>query len=139
MTPPRRRLLWLLVPVGLVATGGAYYWLRPPPPELPNIDSISVDPAVARAIEAARAGVGAEPESAKAWGELGLVLFAHGLYQPSLPCFEAAERLDPADPQWPYYQGLVHVLGDEARALEHFDRAVERAGSQVSPRVRRAE
>jgi tetratricopeptide (TPR) repeat protein len=140
-SPPHRlrRRFWVLALAGAVAAGGVYWGLRPRPPEPPAVDTDGLDPEVASAIETARAGVRSAPRSARAWGDLGILLFAHALDPPSLPCFAEAERLDPSDPRWPYYQGLIHLLDRPDRALEYLDRAVERAGRQVAPRVRRAE
>jgi tetratricopeptide (TPR) repeat protein len=141
MTPNRRSrfflfgLLVLLVVIGVVI----YLWPRDRSKVPPTIDSAGLDPAVAQAIQKARDAVVSQPRPAATWGELGMVLFAHAMYPESLPCFEEAERLDPADPHWPYYQALVHVLGDQEQALACLNRAVDRAGGEVSPRARRGE
>jgi tetratricopeptide (TPR) repeat protein len=121
------------------AAVAAYYWTRPKPLEPPTIETAGFDADVVKAIETARDQVQAEPDSPRAWGDLGAVLFAHDLYPESLPCFEQAERLDPKDARWPYFQGLVHMLAQSDRALPCLDRAIERAGGEVAPRVRRAE
>jgi tetratricopeptide (TPR) repeat protein len=141
MTTSRRLriLIVFLVVVGLAAAAVGYYWSRPQAPEPPTIETAGFDASVARAIETAREKVRTEPGSATAWGELGSVLFAHDLYPESLPCFEQAERLDPHDARWPYFQGLVHMLAQSLdQALACLERAIERS-REVSPRVRRAE
>jgi len=128
-------LLVLLAAVG----AGWYLWPRERSNEPPAINTAGLDPAVAQAVQKAHDAVASQPRSAGTWGELGMILFAHAMYAESLPCFEEAERLDRADAHWPYYQALVHVLGDQERALDCLNRAVDRAGGEVAPRARRGE
>ncbi len=133
---------WRIVVAGLalaLAGGGAYFAFRPRSIEPPAIDTSSLDPVVAKAIDAARAGVRAEPKSARKWGELGTVLFAQTMYPEAGTCFAEAERLDPRDARWPYLQAIGVMQDDPTRALAHLDRAIERAGAEIAPRLRRAE
>ncbi len=135
----RRKLVWLVVLGAAVAAvaAGAYLLRRPPPP--PTIDLAGLDPEVASAISAARQGVEEHPRSAAAWGRLGMVLFAHDLHAESLPCLEQAERLDPSDARWPYYQGLILLLTRREASLAPLRRAADRSGKEVAPRLRLAE
>src|SRR5438045_4087886 len=74
-------------------------------PTPPLVDLTGVDPAVQRAVTAARAAVLEHPDSAEAWGKLGMVLIGHGLpVEASNACLAEAERLDPRQPRWPYLQ-----------------------------------
>jgi tetratricopeptide (TPR) repeat protein len=100
-------------------------------PEPPSLDQITdADPAVVKAVEAARAAVQQSPRSAQAWGRLGMVLSAHEFVAEAMTCFVHAEQLDPREPRWLYYQGIGLSLaqGDQEAAIAKFQRAVERLG-----------
>jgi tetratricopeptide (TPR) repeat protein len=122
-----------------VAVGGYYAYCEWQLPKVPAITSDGLDPEVVEVIDKARRGVEAEPRSADAWGELGLVLFAHAMYPEATPCFEQAEAIDAEDARWPYYLALIHILGDREKAFPALDRAVQKAGANFAPRLRRAE
>src|SRR5262249_61451661 len=90
--------------------------------------------------EAARAAVRRAPQSAAAWGRLGMLLAAHGFYPESVACFAQAQQLDPGEVRWPYFQGVALALTDPDAALPHLRRAVELAGPAAdAPRLRLAE
>jgi tetratricopeptide (TPR) repeat protein len=115
-------------------------WLKskPPPPPLPDL--VGVDPEVAEAIIQARRDVIASPTSARAWGELGMVLRAHDFEDEAMDCFRQAERLDPRDPRWPYLRGLTLVLTDPDSGIPCLERTVERCRDDpIAPRLRLAE
>lgn len=122
---------WLLV-VFLVligVAGGALYYhrTRPVPSVPPGEDLAGLEPAVREAIDAARRGVLAEPRSADAWGKLGETFLANELDTLSGPCFAEAERLDPDEGRWPYFQGGTLInQGESNAALPYLRRAVER-------------
>jgi tetratricopeptide (TPR) repeat protein len=104
------------------------------------VDLSDADPEVAELVEQARQKVVEGPESAQAWGRLGMVLRAHGLADESSFCFLQAERLDSREPRWPYYRGLTLVLTEPAEGLACLRRAVERLGDgPLEPRFRLAE
>ena len=86
-------------------------------PEPPRIDLANVDPAVRAAIESAQAAVGRSPRSEDAWGRLGMVLAAHTFYAEAITCFAQAERLDPGEKSWPYFQGVLLTFSDGHAAL----------------------
>src|SRR5437762_728489 len=106
----RRRRRRYLLPVtavilvgALIAALGVWWSRRANPPVPPMVDLTGVDPAVCRAVEAARTAVLQSPKSADAWGKLGMVLMCHGLpVEASKACLVQAERLDPRQPRWPY-------------------------------------
>jgi tetratricopeptide (TPR) repeat protein len=75
----------------------------PPVPVIP-VDGLDVD--VKDAIVKARDQAVAQPKSAQASGNLGMVLEAHTLYQPAVPVYQRAVRLDPKDFAWRYYLAL---------------------------------
>lgn len=113
----------------LVAVGGAaicWAWSRHAAvPALPVINTQGVDPAVQRAVEAARAAVLRNPDSAEAWGKLGMILQSHGLpVEASNACFAQAERLDPRQPRWPYLQASLLLTTDPEAALVKLQRTV---------------
>lgn len=109
----------------------------------PAVRTDGLDPAVARAIEAARQDVLRSPRSAGAWGRLGTVLLAHELPAEANACLAQAERLDPREPRWPYLQSLSLVSGRPDEAAAKLRRAVELAGDAKdapdAPRLRLAE
>jgi tetratricopeptide (TPR) repeat protein len=75
----------------------------PPVPLIP-VDGLDAD--VRTAIVKARDQAVAQPKSAQASGSLGMVLEAHTLYQPAVPVYQRAVRLDPKDFAWRYYLAL---------------------------------
>ncbi len=135
----RHRLL--LLTASLVVTGAALAagWLLWRTPEPPNVDLAGAEPALADAIDAARADVRAAPRSAAAWGKLGMVLRAHDFGTEANACFAQAQRLDPDDPRWPYLRALTLALADRDAAIPLLERAAERSGRNTAPRLRLAE
>src|SRR5262245_6998529 len=99
----RRRRLALFLAAAVIGRG-VVGWLgwRGTAAAPPEVDLAGAEPAVARAVEAARAEVLRAPRSAAAWGRLGMVLRAHDYGAEANECFAQAERLDAADPHWPY-------------------------------------
>ena len=75
----------------------------PPVPVIP-VDGLDAD--VKSAILKARDEAVAQPKSAQASGNLGMVLEAHTLYQQAVPAYQRAVRLDPKDFAWRYYLAL---------------------------------
>ncbi len=130
---PRSRRRRVLLGAGLLGAlllaGGVWFTRRPPPPpEPPNVSLTDVDPEVAEAIEEARKGVLKAPRSARAWGRLGMVLAIHEFHAEALPAFAEAERLDPRDPRWPFFQGKSLQLSDPELAIPKLRRAAELSG-----------
>jgi tetratricopeptide (TPR) repeat protein len=106
----------------------------------PSIDQSGVDPAVLRLVTAARSAVVDTPHSAEAWGRLGKILLAHGLSDEALPCFAEAERLDPRQPRWPFYQGTILSQGDPDAAIPKLQGAADLCGKLPgAPRLRLAD
>jgi tetratricopeptide (TPR) repeat protein len=75
-------------------------------PPVPAIPVEGLDADVKNAILKARDEAVAQPKSAQASGNLGMVLEAHTLYQPAVPVYQRAVRLDPKDFAWRYYLAL---------------------------------
>jgi Flp pilus assembly protein TadD len=147
---PRRRWLLLGAALALLLAGGAaggWWWWRgrtpPAPPAEPPLPADIQDAEVREAVEHARQEVITKPNSAAAWGHLGMLLEAH-LYEADADrCFTEAARLDPADPRWPYFRGLYALKYDPDHALPFLRQADEAARSKpeyASPvRLRLAE
>jgi tetratricopeptide (TPR) repeat protein len=113
---------------------------KPAVPDPPAPDLTRVDPAIREVIEAERERVGREPESGVAWGRLGMAFFAHMFGSEALTCFEQAERLDPENPRWPYFRGLIHLAHDPPAAERPIRRAAELCRDETDvPRLRLAE
>jgi tetratricopeptide (TPR) repeat protein len=142
--PLRRRRFWLrvcllilpLAALGLV--GGWYYGKRHATPEPPTLDLTDADPAVAQAVNDAHQALLQAPRSEAAWGRYGMVLLANRFGPAALVCFAQAEQLNPLEPRWPYYQGLI-LLKDNPEcksAVPKLRRAVELSSNKtLGPRV----
>jgi tetratricopeptide (TPR) repeat protein len=71
---------------------------------------------------------------------LGLLLLAHEYRGECIPCFTEAERLDPVEPRWPYYLGLVlPLVGELEQAICKLRRAVELRPREAELQLRLAE
>ncbi|HEV3082259.1 MAG TPA: tetratricopeptide repeat protein [Gemmataceae bacterium] len=142
-SPPRRkRGLAALVILGtlMALAVGVWFWRRSPAPEPPPLDLTQADPEITAAIAAARQDVVDEPASACAWGILGMEFRAHDYVKEANVCFAQAERLDPADPRWPYLQGLTLQPMDAAAGIVCLQRAAARCSDrQVFARLRLVE
>lgn len=111
--------------------------LRPPP--LPSLDLSQATPAVRRTVEAHLEEVRRQPRSARAWGQLGSVLYAYRLQPAALTALAEAQRRDPQNPRWPYLQALILQFLDPPRALALLRQTVEQVGNEPpAPRLRLA-
>lgn len=135
--PPRRpsRLRLLLVALGLVVVGAAVWWTWQwyTCPKLEPLQLTGADPDVVAAVRYAEDKVRASPRSAKAWGQLGMVLLANKWEQESVLPFTHAEEFDPTNPSWPYLRGVALVGRNPDEALPCFRRAVACSESQQPP------
>jgi tetratricopeptide (TPR) repeat protein len=57
-----------------------------------------------------------------------MVLAAHDFTAEANVCFVQAERLEPAQPCWPYYQAVALAQGNPGAALPKFERTVQLCG-----------
>jgi tetratricopeptide (TPR) repeat protein len=144
------RRLWLLLAMlalcsalGVSLFYGWRWYAAPPPPEPPDVNLAGAEPLVAHVIQKALAAVRDKPYSAETWGRLSLVLRAHGYVDEAYVCFIQAERFDPNDPRWPYFQGHYLRFSQPDAALCRVERAValcdEHAPDKVAPRLVLAE
>jgi tetratricopeptide (TPR) repeat protein len=143
MKKPRRSIsrLWLFAPVVGLLVAGAWWWSaqRSQPIPVPVVDTTPLEPSARQTLEQHLAAVRKNPKSAAAWGELGSVLRAFDFPREARHCFAAAERLDPRNPRWPYFQGLLLMPEDPPAAIAAFRRAVARGGNEPEmPRLRLA-
>src|SRR4051812_47733999 len=94
-------------------------------PEVPIVDLDGADPAIAKLVRTAHEFVEQSPRSAPMWGQFAMVLHAHGFSDAAHICYDAACRLDPKNPTWPYLQGYLDHQGPggPSAALPHFERA----------------
>ncbi len=136
----KRRWFALLLLISAAVGGGTYLgWRSRPRVVLPEVPSAGVEPAVVAEIEQARSTVLADPNSAPAWGQVGLVLFANDFYGHAIPWLEQAERMDPTDVRWPYFRGLALLLEHPEEGLEALRRATILAPRDAFVRLRWAE
>lgn len=122
-----------------VVGGALWFWASRQTASLPEVNLANLDPSVARLIQNHLDEVRGQPRSAKAWGNLGSILRAYSLAEPSFQCLSEAERLDTQDPRWPYFQSLLLSANAPARAFAKLRRAVHLAGNDPeAPRLRLA-
>lgn len=143
----RRCIALLAVIVFLIGAAGTifhYNYRSPGGPIPPLVPDNPSEPGIAAIVEKVRGEVLLQPRSARAWGRLGQAFLANDLEQEAQICFAEAERLDPGNPRWPYYQaGYLLNLGERETALPFLQRAVERcaiaAPDNSAPRLTLAE
>ena len=77
---------------------------------------------------------------ANAYGDLGLILMATRFYDAAETAFGHAQALAPRQMRWPYYLAQLHrTTGDQPRAVERFERAVELDPTYVAALIRLGE
>lgn len=124
-----RKRWWALVGLAVLVVGaaGIGWWFRPAtaPPVPPMPHDIS-DAEVLQAVKRARKDVLGNPESAAAWGQLGMTFLANDCAKEAERCFQEAARLDPSEPMWPYYRAMNVLERDLDQAIT-FLRQAEQA------------
>jgi tetratricopeptide (TPR) repeat protein len=111
--------------LALVLLGiGWWNWPRRPTAPIPELSLQEAAPAVADAVAQARRRVVEEPRSASAWGEFGMLLFAHQFEFEANTCLAQAAELDPNDFRWPYLLGISLSVSEPRIAAGHFRRAL---------------
>lgn len=123
-TPRRtRHLIGALV---LLLCGAVSWWTWDylTRPSIPEFNLTEADPAVTDAVRWNVDTVRRRPRSAEAWGQLGQVLVGNKFLAESVVPLAEAEALDPADPRWPYLQGIALLGQNPEEALPCLRRAV---------------
>ena len=102
----RTVLRWVavLLPIAVLGVSSYLLWgMRgsqgPTPPPVPGEWS---DPPIREIVEKKRQAILANPNDAKAWGELGMAFDAHEGFDESAACYRQAMTLDPTDARWPF-------------------------------------
>jgi tetratricopeptide (TPR) repeat protein len=90
---------------------------------------------VREALTKARNRVLEEPNSVKAWGDLGFLFRAHLLHHESIVCFIEAGKLDTTSPRWPYLIGNLKLHIDPGSAIPYLREAYSLA---AQPELRSA-
>lgn len=106
----RRILVVVLLLAGCRSAG--------PLPPLPEVSTTTFLPAVREAVEAALVEAKARPNDAAAAGGLGMILQAHDQLAAARLCYRRAALLDPGNPDWRYYLGLVSQGEESIHALQ---------------------
>ena len=92
---------------------------------VPEPDMTDMEPQVADRLRQVRSAVYARPDSAGAWGRLGMVCHAHELWDCAEAAYREAVALDPMEPRWQYYVGdVLTVVGTDLEAAERAFRRV---------------
>lgn len=95
-------------------------------PEIPEVGTDGMEPAVREALRASRDALAADRGSAAAWGRFGMVLHAHRLAAPAGAAYAEAARLDENDHRWPHLHGRLLETAEPTRALGLADEALRR-------------
>ena len=131
---PHALMLAALLAAGPVACKRS---AAPPPAPVPVVNLEGYDPQIVAAIEEASAEVAASRDSGAAWGKLGSVFRVQKFSREALTCYARAEALDPKEPRWPYFQGIVMLAHEPDKALPKIERAADLADkSDLAPRLR---
>ena len=122
----RRRWIPVCAAVAAAIVSVCFY-LRPgdPPVVPPEVDLSNAGVRVRSRIELARNAVLKSPESADAWGRLGLLLLAHQFDADSVTCLRQAARLKPDEFRWSYCLGLAATSLDRPLAIAAFQQACD--------------
>ncbi len=106
-----------------------------------RLDLANLDPALARLFENVLQEARASPRSDRAWGRVGEVFLMHGFHAEARIAFARAEKLQPAEPRWPYLQALtIDKVGETDAAIPRLQRAVELGPTQADiPRLQLAQ
>jgi tetratricopeptide (TPR) repeat protein len=77
---------------------------------------------------------------ASAWGTLGQWFHTYKYSSSAAECYGNARRLDPTDPRWPYYLGMIREdTGDLEGAWNQYSAAIELDPESVEARIRLAD
>ncbi|HJN13596.1 MAG TPA: tetratricopeptide repeat protein [Pirellulaceae bacterium] len=105
----------------------------------PEITTEGLPASAAREIAATYDEVVSAPQSAEAWGRLGMVLVAHSSDAQAKRCFRYAQALDPSEFQWPYLLGVSLSASDPPAAVKPLREAIALRNDVAVAHVRLAE
>ena len=116
----------MVILLAVLVAGGWFGYSRfaMPTHQFPNLPNHS-DPIVAAQIGEGFDALRKSPRSGESWGKLGMILHAYLFNDEARVCFANAQRLDPTEPRWPYFEGVILLAEDPAAALAKLARAVE--------------
>jgi tetratricopeptide (TPR) repeat protein len=119
---PRRFIRWgigLGAVVGLAFALGLIWFAFRERAVLPEIDTANAHPELVKVVKEASEAVRENPRSAETWGRLGMVLLAHDYYPQASECFIQAEKRDPKNALWLYFdaQACYRIYPDRAIGL----------------------
>ncbi|MGH9324227.1 MAG: tetratricopeptide repeat protein, partial [Vicinamibacteria bacterium] len=121
---PRGRGLAAIAVLAAGAGAVVFFLGRETAPPVPEIDISAMEPAVSEKILEHRQKVESDPRSADAWGELGMVLQAHGLDPEASEAYRRAIELDPRSFRWHYLRAHALRGSDAAVALSTAEQAL---------------
>src|SRR5262245_2043686 len=135
----RRHWLILLTSAGVaVVVVVAFVFLQPlkPTPAVPRVSTNQLDASSVAVLERQLEEVRAAAHSGKAWGKLGIILRSLEYHTEALSCLAEAERLEPREPRWPYFQALLLMERSPDAARAKLRRVVDLCGNQPdAPRL----
>lgn len=80
-----------------------------PPPDLPSLPLAQYPPELAARVSEAVARAEKDKRSAAATGALCKLLHAYDQFESATACYRRARALDPAEFEWAYLDGVVHI------------------------------
>jgi len=81
-----------------------------------------------------------EGELGLAFGQMGQLYYLYDLTGAAQPCLLNAEALEPRDPRWSYYLGVLHQLdGGLEQAQEQFERVLSIKPDELATQIRLAD
>ena len=140
VAPRKRKSFWRLLGPLLAAIIcfwiGREVWQRRQAPSLPAIDLTNAPSALRPVLADALEKIRRTPRSAAGWGELGMIRHGQDQLAAAEEFYREAQRLDPKDPRWPYYRGVLAL--PKTSALPLLERTVALAPAEPAPRLRLA-
>src|SRR5579863_1894006 len=109
-------------------------------PPLPRLNMADFLPAIRRQVQQSDAAARANPRSADASGNLGMVLDAYLQYQSAALCYRRAHELNPRVFRWAYYLGADQVhQGEYDQAASTLRQALALSPDYLPARLKLAE
>lgn len=118
------------------ATAVLLLWPRFRAHSLPAIPVSQLDANAQALVQQHLDAVRTQPRSGVAWGRLGVVLRLFDFRGEARYCLAQAEHLDPQEPRWPYFHGLLLHYQSPPEAMAMLKRAVALCGNHPpAPRL----